>query len=341
MDRLYDDPRLTMETGRREGLHVFAGVPIKSHEQVLGVLGVFSRRPRTLSPHKIQILTAVGHQMGVALEKMRLAQKTSEIELLRKLDRLRSELIANVSHELRTPLGLIKLACTTLLREDVDIDREAWQEFLCDIDDEADKLEKIVNNLLDLSQMSDGQLRLDKYPTDVGQLAGQVMESMKGQLTDGRLVHDFPADPLMVTVDPERVEQVLRNLLRNAIKYSPRGGTIAIKGRGKDREVCISVSDQGIGIPADDLERVFERFYRVENEITRRVRGAGLGLAVCRSIIETHGGRIWIESTLGAGTTVYFTLPVGVPEDSRSAVSDTIPSRAVSWQVSGGRGGRT
>ncbi len=310
VDRVLDDPRLSTETVRREALHAFAAVPIKSKDKVLGVLGVFSRDPRQLSPQEVQFLTATGHQIGVAVENVRLAEKASEIEILRELNRLRSELIANVSHELRTPLGLIKIFCTTLLREDVDFDRQTQQEFLCHIEEETDRLEKIVDNLLGLYQMKDGRLRLDKSPTDISQLVREVMEAMEIQLTQHRFVHDFPADPLVATVDPKRIEQVLRNLLSNAIKYSPEGGTITIHGHEDERQLLIWVSDQGVGIPTEDLERVFERFYRVENEITQSVSGAGLGLAVCQGIVEAHGGRIWAESVLGVGSTFYFTLPV-------------------------------
>jgi signal transduction histidine kinase/DNA-binding response OmpR family regulator len=315
--KVSDNPWLSMETGRRhpepegrETLHSFASVPIKSKGKVLGVLGVFSRSPRQLSSQEVQLLTAIGHQIGVAIENVRLAEEASEIEILRELNRLRSELIANVSHELRTPLGLIEVFCTTLLREDVDFDREIQREFLRDIEEETGKLEKIVDNLLDLSQMKDGRLRMDKHPTDVGQLTREVMEAMEVQLIQHRFVHDFPPDPLVATVDPKRIEQVLRNLLSNAIKYSPEGGTITVQGRGDKRQLLVRVSDQGIGIPSEDLERVFDRFYRVENEITQSVRGAGLGLAVCQGIVEAHSGHIWVESTLGVGSTFYFTLPV-------------------------------
>jgi two-component system sensor histidine kinase VicK len=122
-------------------------------------------------------------------------------------------------------------------------------------------------------------------------------------------VHDFPSKPLVATVDSKRIEQVLRNLLTNAIKYSPEGGHITVQGRGDHRQLLIQVRDEGMGIPPEDLERVFERFYRVENEITQRVGGVGLGLAVCRAIVEAHGGRMWVESSLGVGSTFFFTLP--------------------------------
>jgi len=316
LDKVSEDLWLGMETGWRETLHAFAGVPIP--------------RPRfAVDSQEVQLLTAIGHQIGVTIENVRLAEKASEIEILRELNRLRSELIANVSHELRTPVGLIKIFCTTLLREDVEFDREIQREFLCDIEDEANRLETIVDNLLDLSRMRDGRLRLDKCPTDVGQLAREVMEAMEVQLTQHRFVHDFPSDPLVATVDPKRIEQVLRNLLSNAIKYSPEGGTITIQGRGEERQLLVRVSDQGIGIPSEDLERVFERFYRVENEITKTVRGVGLGLAVCQGIVKAHGGRIWVESTLGAGSTFSFTLPV-LSKAALSSVEGPVGARSES-----------
>jgi len=308
MDKFPDDHRLGMETCRREGLHAFAGVPIKSKDKVLGALSVFSRDPRESSPQEVQLLTAIGHQVGVAVENARLAEEAAGIEILQELNRLRSELIANVSHEVRTPLGLIKISCTSLLAEDVGFDRETQHKFLRSIDEETDRLERIVDNLLDLSRIESGRLRLDMHPTDVGRLAREVMENMEAQATRHRLVHNFPPDPLVAIIDPKRVEQILRNLLSNAIKYSPEGGTIAVRGCEDERHIIVQVSDQGISIPAEDLERVFERFYRVDNETTQSVGGVGLGLAVCRSITEAHGGRIWVESALGVGSTFYFTL---------------------------------
>ncbi|MGD8791163.1 MAG: PAS domain S-box protein [Anaerolineae bacterium] len=309
LGKVSDDPRLKTDAVRREDLHFFAGIPIKSHEQVLGVLGVFSRRPRTLSSQKVQILTAVGHQLGIAIENVRLANKATENEICRELDRLRSDLIANVSHELRTPLGLIKLACTTLQREDVDVDRETQLEFLRDIREESDKLERLVSDLLDLSQRAGGGLSLDKHSVDVGRLVSRVTKGMEAQFPNRRFVDDVPTAPLVAAVDAERLEQVLRNLLSNAIKYSPQDGIISVRCHRDDGQIAISVSDEGIGIPAEDLEQVFERFYRVDNEVTRHERGAGLGLAVCRDIVEAHGGRIWIESTPGQGATVHIRLP--------------------------------
>jgi len=301
------------EAGEGQTLHSFAGVPIEAKDEVLGMLGFFCRFPRQLDPREVQLLTAIGHQIGVAIENARLAEEAADIEILQELNRLRSELIANVSHELRTPLGLIKVFSTTLLRKDASFDHGTQQEFLRSIDQETDKLESIVDNLLDLSRLESSRLNLVKRPTDLGQLAEKVIEAMivevSANATSHRFLYDYPTEALVTGVDGRRIEQVLRNLVNNAVKYSPEGGTITLRGRRDNGQILLVVSDQGIGIPAEDQQRVFERFYRVENEITGCTRGAGLGLAVCRGIVEAHGGRIWVESRLGEGSSFYIALP--------------------------------
>jgi K+-sensing histidine kinase KdpD len=316
MEQAVDALSPNMDASRQEEPYAFVAVPIKSKDQVLGVLGFYCHRSCTPSAQDLWLLTTIGHQIGVAVENVWLAEKASEIEVLRELDHLRSELIANTSHELRTPLGLIKVFCTTLLRQDVDFDHATLQEFLGDIKEETDKLEEIVDNLLDLSRMQNKRLRLDKRPTDAGQLARKVLGVMEIQFAQHQLVYDFPPEPLVAMVDPKCIEQVLRNLLSNAVKYSPNGGTITVQGRKDEGRLLIQVSDQGIGIPEEDLDKVFERFYRVENEITQNIRGVGLGLPVCRGIVEAHGGRIWAESTLGVGSVFSFTLPIGDGSES-------------------------
>jgi PAS domain S-box-containing protein len=294
------------------GHHV--GVPIQSKDVVLGVLGVFRHSLDKLSPDERQTLATVGHQVGVAIENMRLVAQAAEVEILRELDRLRSELIANVSHELRTPLGLISLFCTTLLREEVTLNPETQREFLNDIKEEADRLEAIVDNLLDLSRLQAGRLHLDRRPTDLRDLIQRTLDAMQPQLTGHRFVFNFPEGPLVAEVDARRFEQVLLNLGGNAIKYSPAGGDITVTGRQTGPEILLQIQDQGIGIPPQDLTRIFERFYRVSNELMQQIGGAGLGLAVCQGIVEAHGGRIWAESVPGAGSTFYFTLPVAVAD---------------------------
>jgi PAS domain S-box-containing protein len=299
--------------------HAFACVPLRSKDKVLGVLCVSSRRLQPPSPRQVQLLTAIGHQLGVAVENARLTRQAAEAEILREVNRLRSGLIANVSHELRTPLGLIKIFCN-LLAEDVELDEGTQQKFLCNIEEEADKLETIVSDLLNLSRMESGQLLLDKRLQNVGQLAQAVITGMQPQSDRHRLVLDFSV-PLVALVDAQQIEKVLRNLLGNAIKYAPGGGTIAVRGDEREGQVVVCVSDEGIGIPVEEQERIFERFYRVESEVSQRVGGVGLGLSVCQGIIEAHGGRMWVESVPGMGSDFYFTLPVP-PEQKPHPAAD-------------------
>ncbi len=299
--------------------YTLTGVPIQSKDKALGVLGIISHSPRAVSPNRMQLFTTIGHQIGIAVENARLAQQAAEVKILREVDRLRSELIANVSHELRTPLGLIKISASSLLMDDAEFDRDTQQQFLHDISEEAAKLETIVEHLLDLGRIESARLRLDKQPVDLGQLICDTAKAMEALSTQHRLItiisgperdgDDRPAEPLVAIVDAKRIEQVLRNLLDNAIKYSPNGGVITVQAYRDDPQILLTVSDEGIGIPAEEWDRIFERFHRVENEVTRRLRGAGLGLAVCRGIVEAHGGRIWAESQPGAGSTFCLTLP--------------------------------
>lgn len=286
-------------------------VPIQSREHRLGVLGVFSSHTCQVDAQSIELMKMIGLEVGTTVENRRLMADAQEVAILQELNRLRSELIANVSHELRTPLGLIKVFASTLLRQDVHIDPLTQREFLQDIDQEADKLEEIVDNLLDLSRLESQRLKLNRRPVDLGGLCRQVTENFQYQVPENlTLLCDLPDLPLMASVDETRIEQVLRNLLNNAVKYSPHGGTVQVQGRKDPWQILIWVRDEGIGVSSEDAERIFERFYRVDNEWTRRLRGAGLGLAVCRGIIEAHGGKIWVESSLGSGSTFYFSLPV-------------------------------
>jgi two-component system sensor histidine kinase KdpD len=262
-----------------------------------------------LTPNQVQLLTTIGHQIGIAVENERLTQQAAEVKILREVDRLRSELIANVSHELRTPLGLINISCSSLLMDDVEFDRDTQRNFLSSIEEEVGKLEKIVENLLDLGRVEGGRLHLEKQPTDLAELARNVVRAMKTLSTRLSFECNFVSEPLMATVDAKRIEQVLRNLLDNAIKYSPNGGTILVQGSLEKSQILISVTDQGIGIPADVWDKIFERFYRAENVITLRMRGAGLGLSVCQGIVEAHGGHIWVESQPGVGSIFCLTLP--------------------------------
>jgi K+-sensing histidine kinase KdpD len=289
-------------------------LPVQSRDTVVGALVVLVHAPRRPDEHKVELLTSIGHQVGVAVENAWLVEEVSQAEIWKELNRLRSELIANVSHEVRTPLGLIKLACTSLLATDVEFTPEIKRAFLRDIDEETAHLESIVNSLLDISQIESGGLRLNRQPVGVAQLIQQVAQGIQAQSPTHDIVCEVP-EALVANVDRGRIVQVLRNLLTNAVKYSPDGGEIQIQAYEDEGQLYLLVKDQGIGLSSQDQQRVFERFYRVKNKVTQTQGGVGLGLAVCKHIVEAHGGRIWVESELGEGSTFYVALP-NLPTDA-------------------------
>jgi len=214
-----------------------------------------------------------------------------------------------VSHELKTPVALIKGYAETLSREDATWDRETVRDSLAVIIDEADRLTELIESLLDASRLQSGDLKLNLSEVALDVLARQLIEKFKTQTTRHTLVADFPAGFPEVLGDEERLRQVLSNLLSNAIKYAPNGGEIRVRGISKPDAVELRVSDEGAGIAAHDLPHVFDRFYRAEGDLTRRVKGTGLGLFLTRAIVKAHGGEIRADSEPNKGATFTVTLP--------------------------------
>jgi signal transduction histidine kinase len=232
----------------------------------------------------------------------------------READAMKSQLLSTVSHELRTPLASIKGFATTLLRQDVRWDETTQRDFLRIIEEEADRLTEIIDNLLDMSQLEAGALRVDKEPLQLRTLIRDVVDEMRMRTEAHWFVVDLPAALPRVSADSRRIRQVLHNLLENAIKYS-KSGQITISCEVEEADVLVSVSDQGEGIPVEFLNQVFERFFQIDGASTRRVGGSGLGLSISRGIVEAHGGRIWAESAPGRGSTFRFTLPQATNEN--------------------------
>ena len=226
----------------------------------------------------------------------------------RTADAMKSQLLSTVSHELRTPLAAIKGFATTLLRQDVKWDEATQRDFLRIIEDETDRLTEIIDNLLDMSQIEAGALRVAKELTQLRQLVREVVDAMRMRTEAHYFVVDLPAELPRVLIDSRRIRQVLTNLISNAIKYSQKG-QITVSCEVETDHIVVSVSDQGEGIPPEYLDKIFERFFQVDGASTRRVGGSGLGLAISRGILEAHDGRIWEESTPGQGSTFRFTLP--------------------------------
>ena len=232
-----------------------------------------------------------------------------DVTELRHSERLRRELTANVSHELRTPLTSIKGFTETLLDGAVR-DEATSRRFLTIISSEADRLVKLVDDLLDLSQLESKRVTLDLRRVNVAALVAHTVDKLQPLAQGSGLLLEQAAPPeVWVTADRDRLEQVLTNLIDNALKYTPTGGRVDVRVAQADREVEISVSDTGKGIGPADLPHVFERFYRADRSRTRGSGGTGLGLAIARHIVEAHGGRIRVDSLLDEGTTFLFTIP--------------------------------
>ena len=228
----------------------------------------------------------------------------------RKLDDSRREFVANVSHELRTPLTNVRGYAETLMSAD-DIDRDIQMRFLGVISSEADRMTRIVKDLLTLTRLDYNRMEMHMQRMDLRELGQKAAAAMEGQAKNQglTLTCDLPEEMPAVTGDPERIQQVIINIITNAIKYNKPQGSIAITGGVEAGQVFLRVEDTGIGVPKADLERLFERFYRVDKARSRESGGTGLGLAIAKQIVETHGGRIGFDSEYGKGSIVTLYLP--------------------------------
>ncbi len=235
-----------------------------------------------------------------------------DITRFREAEEMKSTFVSVISHELKTPVALIKGYANTLAREDARWDGATLKEGLQVISEESDRLNALINNLLDASRIQAGAFKLEKGDVLLPKLAERVVETFRMQTQNHRFVLDFPADYPCVPGDEARLRQVLDNLVSNAIKYSPSGGEIRVGGWSDAAYATVYVADQGIGIPAGEQGKLFQRFYRVDSSLRRSTQGAGLGLYLCKSIVEAHGGRIWLRSEPGKGTTVFVALPMEV-----------------------------
>ncbi len=229
-----------------------------------------------------------------------------DITRFRQADELKSEFVSIVSHELKTPVALIKGYVSTLRRKDVNWDREVMDNSLQVIEEEADRLTGLIENLLDASRLQVGGMQLKRSDIAMHQVASRLAERFQVQTDHHEITVDIPDDFPVIMVDEVRIEQVLSNLISNAIKYSP-GGEIRITGQSLPEQVIICVTDEGPGIAKGDLPHIFDRFYRA-HETSRKTKGAGLGLFLARAIIEAHNGRMWADPDLSNGARICFSI---------------------------------
>jgi two-component system sensor histidine kinase KdpD len=275
---------------------------------------------RAPSQADTRLLSAVSAQIAAAVDRARLRREATEAEILRRTDELKSALINAVSHDVRTPLASILAAAGSLRQRDVAWTEPERAEFVDAIVEEAERLNRIFGNLLDLSRMEGGSLRPDKGWYDIGALIDDVLGRLRPITARHRVAARVADDLPPILLDYVEIDQVLSNLVENAAKYTPPGTEIEVGAGIEHGALRIEVADQGPGIPPEALPHLFDAFYRVEGS-TRRARGLGIGLAIARGLVEAHGGRIWAENRAGGGARFVIELPVGTEAPTMRAAS--------------------
>jgi signal transduction histidine kinase len=225
---------------------------------------------------------------------------------LERLNRLKSEFVSLVSHEFRT--ALVGIQGFSEMIRDEDVSLEEAKSYAADINKDAERLNRMINDMLDLDRIEAGRLTLQVQPVAINGLLEEAVERARASSARHEITTHLEVQEPVIACDPDRIAQVIANLLSNAIKYSPQGGEIEVSSVARDGVVDVGVRDHGIGIAPEFIQRLFSRYERYE-QTTSKILGTGLGLAITRQIVEMHGGNIWVDSTLGAGSDFHFTLP--------------------------------
>ena len=267
---------------------------------------ILSSNRQPISPDQLHLLETFTNQTALAIERARLSEETERSQLQIETERMRNTLLSSVSHDLRTPLAAITGAASGILQHKEDLD--AHNRELAQIAyEEAERLNRLVGNLLDMTRLEGGGVRVEKEWQPLEEVVGTALMRLGAMLDDHPLTTHLPDDLPLVPIDSVLIEQVLVNLLENAVKYTPSGTPIDLSAWAEDREVVVEVADRGPGLPPGEEERIFDKFYRVRPSIAG---GAGLGLAICRAVIAAHGGRLWATNRPEGGASFRFTLPL-------------------------------
>jgi two-component system sensor histidine kinase KdpD len=296
-------------------------VPLKTARGVVGVLGLkLTSSGRQSTPEQRRLMEAFANQTALAIERAQLADTARQAELLQQTEKLQTALFNSISHDLRTPLASITGSLSSLLEDDKALNPASRRELLKTAHEEANRLNGLVGNLLDMSRLEAGALKVSRQPSDIQDVIGAALQRLNGLLAGRPVRVELPPDLPLASLDFVLVVQALVNVLDNAIKYSPPGSPIDIEAQAADKAVEIHIADRGSGIAADDLARVFDKFYRgshasLDIPYDRQKKGdtppgTGLGLSISSGIIEVHGGKIWAENRPGGGTIIKLTLPL-------------------------------
>ncbi|HMI86932.1 MAG TPA: sensor histidine kinase KdpD [Polyangiaceae bacterium] len=275
---------------------------------VMGVLALYPEEPQRFGdPEQQRLADAFATQIATSLERARLAEETERARREVEAEQLRSTLLSSVSHDLRTPLAVMKGAASTLVADDARLTPAVRRDLHTALLEETERLDRQVRNLLDMTRLESGAIRLKKEWYSLQEIVGATWSRMESRLSARPVTVSVDAE-LLVPVDNVLIEQVLVNLLENAAKYTPAGTAIDLAARRADGEIVVEVADRGRGIPVEERERIFEKFYRGPSKSTQG--GVGLGLTICRAVVVAHGGRIWVENRDGGGASFKFALPL-------------------------------
>jgi signal transduction histidine kinase len=313
-NKAHADTRLLTDLVLDLGFQQILVAPILRGPQVLGLLAVADRVGRApFNEEDLNLLIALAGQATIAVENLRLHEAIKRANvLLQEYDRLKSEFVGIVAHDFRRPLMAIR-GFAELVLEEPDLAPETRQEFMRTVISETEHLALLANDTLLITQIETGQLSFTFAEVDLGPF---ILDAVPLGLSDHSVLMDVPAAFPKIWADPERLRQVLINLVTNAVKYSPAGGSINVRCRQRGTDhVVVEVVDHGMGIPQEQIGKLFQKFARVRTDEHLKVSGTGLGLYICRLIVEGHGGQMWVESEVGRGSTFGLVLPV----DARAA----------------------
>jgi len=313
MEDALEDPEYDGRFARVGGWRRMLGVPMTREGRMLGAIVVGWREVGPVSPIHESLLKTFADQAAIAIENVRLfheiEEKSRQLEIANKH---KSDFLANMSHELRTPLNAIIGFSEVLIEKMFGEVNEKQLDYLQDIHSSGRHLLALINDILDLSKIEAGRMELDVSEVSVPDTLSSAMTLVRERAQNHGIDLGLELDPQVgvIQADERKVKQVVLNLLSNAVKFTPDGGRVAMRATLDTDHVAVAVQDTGIGIAPEDQEAVFEEFKQVGRDYTKKAEGTGLGLALTRRIVELHGGRIWLESTPGAGSTFTFTLPL-------------------------------
>ncbi len=284
-------------------------LPLKTAQGVLGVLGVFFKEDKVVcNPKENYLLNTLANQAAMAIQRTKLAEVSHQIELLRETEKLQTALLNSISHDLRTPLVSIMGVLDTLLHDSSSLDSQTREELLATAYADSDHLNRLVSNLLDMTRLEAKALKFHIEPCELRDMVGSSLQSLKDAIEKRKIIIDIPDDCPEIHMDFVLMMRVFINLVDNAIKYSRPDSTITIRAEHSDDKIRIDVKDEGIGIPKDDVVKIFDKFYRAAKP--HQITGTGLGLSICKGIVELHKGEIFARNNPDLGVTMSVVLPL-------------------------------